>query len=80
VERWLRDAGAPPELVRAVRDVAAPSAEEERRIFGESLPPGLSLVDEEEEGAPAPGGSSAPAGDPEAAAHDPGDTARPPPV
>jgi molecular chaperone DnaK (HSP70) len=46
VERWLRDAGAPPELARGVRDVVAATAEDDQRIFGESLPPGLSLVEE----------------------------------
>jgi hypothetical protein len=56
VERWLREAGAPPELGRSVRDVVAASAEDEQRIFGESLPPGLSL---QEEGEPQ-GGEAAP--------------------
>jgi molecular chaperone DnaK (HSP70) len=47
VERALRDAGAPAELVRSVREVVRSSAAEEQRIFGESLPPGLSLAEEE---------------------------------
>jgi molecular chaperone DnaK (HSP70) len=44
----LTRAGATPEAVNAVEQVAAPSEEEDRRIFGESLPPGLRLVDETE--------------------------------
>jgi len=47
VERALREAGAPAELVRSVREVVTASAEEEQRIFGESLPPGLRLVEGE---------------------------------
>jgi molecular chaperone DnaK (HSP70) len=46
---------APDETVRAVREVAEASAEEESRIFGESLPAGLRLVEEEAAGAGAPG-------------------------
>ncbi len=41
--------GALAEAVRAVEQVEAPSEEEGQRIFGESLPPGLRLVAEEEE-------------------------------
>jgi molecular chaperone DnaK (HSP70) len=47
----LAEGGAPEEAVRPVREVAAASEEEEGRIFGESLPPGLRLV--EQPGAPA---------------------------
>jgi hypothetical protein len=55
VERALREAGAPAELVRSVREVLAATAAEEQRIFGESLPPGLSLVEEPDDaGAPPP--------------------------
>jgi molecular chaperone DnaK (HSP70) len=43
----LAEGGAPAETVRAVREVAEASAEEEQRIFGESLPAGLRLVEEE---------------------------------
>jgi hypothetical protein len=43
----LAEGGAPAETVRAVREVAEASAEEEQRIFGESLPAGLRLVSEE---------------------------------
>jgi hypothetical protein len=43
----LAEGGAPEEALRAVREVAQASEEEERRIFGESLPPGLRLVEEE---------------------------------
>jgi hypothetical protein len=47
---------AAPELVEMVEQVAPRSEEEEQRIFGESLPPGLSLAGEEGEGeSPAPG-------------------------
>jgi molecular chaperone DnaK (HSP70) len=42
----LADARAPEETIRAVRDVAAASEEEEGRIFGDSLPPGLRLVED----------------------------------
>ncbi len=45
----LAEGGAPEETLRAVREVAAASEEEERRIFGESLPPGLRLVEGEGE-------------------------------
>jgi hypothetical protein len=41
----LAEGGAPGETLRAVREVAEASAEEEQRIFGESLPPGLRLVE-----------------------------------
>ncbi|BDG05315.1 Hsp70 family protein [Anaeromyxobacter oryzae] len=44
----LAAARAPEETVRAVREVAEASAEEESRIFGESLPAGLRLVEEGE--------------------------------
>jgi hypothetical protein len=52
----LARAGAPPEAVSAVEQVAVPSEEEDRRIFGESLPPGLRLAEAEEgeERAPTP--------------------------
>ena len=43
----LAEGRAPGETLRAVREVAEASAEEEQRIFGESLPPGLRLVEEE---------------------------------
>jgi hypothetical protein len=42
----LAEGGAPEEALRSVREVAEASEEEERRIFGESLPPGLRLVEE----------------------------------
>ncbi len=42
----LRRAGAPDGLVRPVRELAVPDAGGESRIFGESLPPGLRLVEE----------------------------------
>jgi molecular chaperone DnaK (HSP70) len=42
----LAEGGAPEETVRAVREVAEASEEEETRIFGESLPPGLRLVED----------------------------------
>jgi hypothetical protein len=51
--------GAPAELVRSVREVIGASAEEEQRIFGESLPAGLRLVDEEREDAEGDAGPSA---------------------
>jgi molecular chaperone DnaK (HSP70) len=54
----LAGGGAPPEVIKAVEQVEAPSEEEEQRIFGESLPPGLRLLAEPEsgeEGQPAPG-------------------------
>ena len=40
---WLQDRGAAPRLVELVRDGATLQEEEERLVFGESLPPGLSL-------------------------------------
>jgi molecular chaperone DnaK (HSP70) len=43
----LAEGGAPEEALRSVREVAQATEEEERRIFGESLPPGLRLVEEE---------------------------------
>jgi hypothetical protein len=52
VARALVAASAPAELVRMVREVVEASEEEERRIFGESLPPGLRLVDAGESAAP----------------------------
>ena len=48
------DGGAPAELARSVREVAVATADEEQRIFGESLPPGLSLVEADEADAPEP--------------------------
>jgi molecular chaperone DnaK (HSP70) len=48
----LETLGAPEETVRAVAEVVVPSAEEEQRIFGESLPAGLRLVDGDEGEAP----------------------------
>jgi molecular chaperone DnaK (HSP70) len=53
----LARGGAPAEALQAVEEVAVTSAQEEQRIFGESLPPGLSLGAEPEGGelpAPAP--------------------------
>ena len=50
----LAEGGAPAELVRAVREVTVASAEEEQRIFGEALPPGLRLVEEEGAGVGVP--------------------------
>jgi hypothetical protein len=48
----LEAARAPEELLRSVREVTAASDEEEQRIFGESLPAGLRLIEEgaEEQG------------------------------
>jgi hypothetical protein len=43
----LAGGGAPAEVVRSVREVAEASADEEQRIFGDSLPPGLRLAEEE---------------------------------
>jgi molecular chaperone DnaK (HSP70) len=43
VAAFLRRAKAAPEAVHAVEEVAASSDEQEQRIFGESLPAGLSL-------------------------------------
>jgi hypothetical protein len=43
VAALLRRAGAAPEAVHAVEEVAETSEEGEQRIFGESLPPGLTL-------------------------------------
>lgn len=40
---WLMDRGASPRSVELVRDGATLREEEERLVFGESLPPGLSL-------------------------------------
>jgi molecular chaperone DnaK (HSP70) len=37
----LEAARAPEAVLRAVREVVAPSAEDERRVFGDTLPPGL---------------------------------------
>lgn len=53
VARALGASGAPAELVRMVREVVEAGAEDERRIFGESLPPGLRLVEAGEGAAPA---------------------------
>ncbi len=51
----LARAGAPPDVLRAVQEVVAADAAAEQRIFGESLPAGLRLVEGEgEEGAAAP--------------------------
>jgi molecular chaperone DnaK (HSP70) len=44
----LARAGAPEAAVRTVREVAEASSDEEQRIFGESLPAGLRLVEEDE--------------------------------
>ncbi|WP_242338614.1 Hsp70 family protein [Anaeromyxobacter sp. SG66] len=41
----LAEGGAPAETSRAVREVAEATEEEEQRIFGESLPAGLRLVE-----------------------------------
>ncbi|HET6440440.1 MAG TPA: Hsp70 family protein [Anaeromyxobacter sp.] len=43
VAEVLVRAGSPPEALRALEEVAPPSEEEETRIFGEGLPPGLRL-------------------------------------
>ncbi len=51
----LAEGGATEEALRAIREVAAATEEEERRIFGESLPPGLRLVEGEEPTADAGG-------------------------
>ncbi len=40
---WLQARGAAPRSVELVRDGATLREEEERQVFGESLPPGLSL-------------------------------------
>jgi hypothetical protein len=42
----LAEASAPAEILRSVREVAVVSSEEEGRIFGDSLPPGLRLVED----------------------------------
>jgi molecular chaperone DnaK (HSP70) len=42
----LAEANAPGEAVRSVREIVATSVEEEQRVFGESLPAGLRLVEE----------------------------------
>jgi hypothetical protein len=55
----LAEAQAPEETVRAVREGAPPSEAEEGRIFGESLPPGLRLVDDHAAGAESPGDARA---------------------
>ncbi|HYD40533.1 MAG TPA: Hsp70 family protein [Anaeromyxobacter sp.] len=55
VATFLRGANAAPEAVHAVEEVAATSDEQEQRIFGESLPPGLTLgADPVNEPAPEP--------------------------
>jgi molecular chaperone DnaK (HSP70) len=60
VLRALAEARAPEETVRAVREVVVPSEDEEQRVFGESLPPGLRLVEEAAEAEePAPPGAPA---------------------
>jgi hypothetical protein len=57
----LAEAGAADEAILSVREVQGSSEEEEQRIFGESLPPGLRLVEEEQApDAPAPGELDAP--------------------
>jgi molecular chaperone DnaK (HSP70) len=48
----LAEGGAPEETRLAVREVAVATEAEERRIFGESLPAGLRLVEGEGDGAP----------------------------
>ena len=45
--RALAGARAPEAMLRSVREVSASGAEEESRIFGESLPAGLRLIEEE---------------------------------
>jgi molecular chaperone DnaK (HSP70) len=52
----LAQGGASEEALRAVREVVAPSAEDEQRVFGESLPPGLRLVEAGDAPAQAPPG------------------------
>jgi molecular chaperone DnaK (HSP70) len=44
----LERARAPEDTIRTVRELAVATAEEEQRIFGESLPAGLTLVEEAE--------------------------------
>jgi hypothetical protein len=53
----LREARAPEETLRGVTEVVQATEEEERRIFGEALPAGLSIVradENEERTAPGP--------------------------
>ncbi len=64
VAAFLRRANAAPEAVHAVEEVAATSDEQEQRIFGESLPPGLSLGAEPAPvPEPEPGGTQAEPGE-----------------
>ena len=52
----MESAGALADTVKLLREVTEASADEEQRIFGESLPAGLRLVEEApEERAGAPG-------------------------
>jgi len=51
----LAEGGAPEEALRALREVAVATEDEERRIFGESLPSGLRLVEVGEPAADADG-------------------------
>ncbi len=48
VRATLASGGAPEEVLRSIVEVASAGAEEEQRIFGESLPAGLRLVDADE--------------------------------
>jgi molecular chaperone DnaK (HSP70) len=57
----LAAGGAPEETLRAVREVVAATEEEEQRVFGESLPAGLRLVEDEVAGADAGADAGAPA-------------------
>jgi molecular chaperone DnaK (HSP70) len=50
--RALEEARAPAALVRAVREASQADEEVESRIFGESLPAGLRLLEREEQDAP----------------------------
>lgn len=50
----LAEGGAPDGTVRSVREIAPASEEEDRRIFGESLPSGLRLVEPGDAGAELP--------------------------
>ncbi|HEX9053214.1 MAG TPA: Hsp70 family protein [Anaeromyxobacter sp.] len=59
VLRALAAAGGSGATIRSVREVAAAGTEEESRIFGESLPAGLRLIEAEDAGEGPPGAAPA---------------------